>query len=369
MGHVMRKVLHLIPTLEGGGAERQLALLAAEQSSLGYEVHVALRRRDGVFMDLLRNSRVEIHPLGDLRNINPLLFRRISAVICKVKPDVVQTWLPQMDVTGGVAALWNSVPLVLTERASKLAADSFWLLTWLRKQVGRRAKAVVANSVTGSDYWRSLLPKSTGLYTIPNAIDVASIQNVPPMLSELTQNDKKVFLVVGRLSHQKAVEIVLKAVSLLAERGRIRVLVMGNGPLRGELEELIDALKIGDNVVMLPFQLGWWGWLKSADALISMSRYEGNPNVVLEAMAAGCPLILSDIPEHREILTDESASFVPGENPMKLAAAIEMVLADPDSARKKSELAKKFVDSLTIQRAAAAYENVYASVIRGKALL
>jgi glycosyltransferase involved in cell wall biosynthesis len=86
-------------------------------------------------------------------------------------------------------------------------------------------------------------------------------------------------------------------------------------------------------------------------------------------MAAGCPLIVSDIPEHREILTDESASFVPGENSMELAAAIEKLFADPDSARKKSELAKKYVGSLTIQRAADAYENVYASVIRGKALL
>jgi glycosyltransferase involved in cell wall biosynthesis len=364
----MRKVLHLIPTLEGGGAERQLAMLAVEQSSLGYEVHIALRRSNGVYMELMHSSRVEVHLLGNFRSINPLLFLRISALMSRLKPDVVQTWLPQMDVTGGAVAIWNSVPLVLTERASKLAFDSSCLLTWLRKQIGRRAKAVVANSATGASYWQGVLPKNTILCTIPNAIDVVSIQNVPPASRELTQIDKKVILIVGRLSHEKAVEIVLKAISLFTERGGIRVLIMGDGPLRVELEELIKALKIVDSVVMIPFQLGWWGWLKSADALISMSRYEGNPNVVLEAMAAGCPLIVSDIPEHREILTDESASFVPVENSMGLAIAIEKLFADPDSARKKSELAKKFVGSLTIQRAADAYENVYASVIRGKTL-
>jgi glycosyltransferase involved in cell wall biosynthesis len=364
----MLKVLHLIPTLEGGGAERQLAMLAVEQSSLGHEVHIALRRSNGVYMELMSSSRVEIHLLGDLRSINPLLFLRISALMSRLKPDVVQTWLPQMDVTGGAVAIWNSVPLVLTERASKLAFDSSCLLTWLRKQIGRRAKAVVANSATGAGYWQSVLPKNTILCTIPNAIDVVSIQNAPPVSRELTQIDKKVILIVGRLSHQKAVEIVLKAISLLTERGGIRVLIMGDGPLRVELEELIEALNIVDSVVMLPFQLGWWGWLKSADALISMSRYEGNPNVVLEAMVAGCPLIVSDIPEHREILTDESASFVPVENSMELAVTIEKLFADPESARKKSELAKKFVGSLTMQRAADAYANVYASVIRGKAL-
>jgi glycosyltransferase involved in cell wall biosynthesis len=243
------------------------------------------------------------------------------------------------------------------------------LLTWLRKQVGRRASAVVANSHTGAGYWRSVLPKNTILKTISNAMDLAAIRSVAPVSLELTQNDQKIVLVVGRLSHQKAVEVVLKAISLLTERGGIRFVVMGEGPQRRELEELIETLEIGDSVVMLPFQSGWWGWLKSAAALVSMSRFEGNPNVVLEAMAAGCPLIVSDIPEHREILTDASASFVPGENSIELAASILKLLADPNSARERAESAKSYVDGLTIQRAAAAYEEVYASVSRGKEML
>lgn len=365
----MHKILHLIPTLEGGGAERQLAMLAVEQASRGWDVHIALRRSNGVYLGLLRNSRVVIHQLGDLRSINPRLLLRISSLMRELKPDVVQTWLPQMDVTGGAAALWNAVPLVLTERASQLAFDSFSLLTWMRKHVGRRAKAVVANSSTGAGYWQSVLPKNTILKKISNAVDVAAIRSVSPVTSVFTQNDQKIILVVGRLSHQKAVEIVLQAVSLLTERRGIKFLIMGEGPLRQELEKLIETLKIGDSVVMLPFQSGWWGWLKSADALVSMSRYEGNPNVVLEAMAAGCPLIVSDIPEHREILTDSSASFVPGENSIELAAAIKKLLADPDSGHRKSDQAKSYVDSLTIQLAADAYEEVYASVSRGKAML
>jgi len=365
----MRKVLHLIPTLEGGGAERQLAMLTAEQAARGWDVHIALRRGHGVHAQLLRNSRVKIHVLGDLRNINPILFLRISTLMQQLKPDLVQTWLPQMDVTGGAASLWNGVPLILTERASKLAFDSLNLMTWLRRQVGRRAKAVVANSATGAGYWKSVSPKNTILKIIPNAVDVGAIQSVAPVSSELTQKDQKMILVVGRLSHQKAVDIVLKAIPQLIDREEVRVIIMGDGPLRLELERLIETLKIRESVVMLPFQSEWWGWLKSANCLVSMSRYEGNPNVVLEAMAAGCPLIVSDIPEHREILTDASASFVPGENSVKLAAAIEKLFADPDSARGKSELAKKYVDRLTIQRAADDYEELYADVIRGKAML
>lgn len=365
----MRKVLHLIPTLEGGGAERQLVMLAAEQATRGWDVHIALRRSYGVYAQLLRSSCVKVHELGDFRNLNPLLFLRISVLMQRIKPDLVQTWLPQMDVIGGAAALWNGVPLVLTERASKLAFQSFSLLTWLRKMVGQRAKAVVANSAAGVDYWRDILPIDALFRSIPNAVDVSAIRSVEPVSSHLIQKYQKLILVVGRLSYQKAVEVVLKAIPHLNGKARICVLIIGDGPLRQELERLVQSLNIRGSVLMLSFQSGWWGWLKNADALVSMSRYEGNPNVVLEAMAAGCPLIVSDIPEHREILTDASASFVPRENSVELAAAIERLFADLDSARKKSELAKSYVDHLTIQRVADAYEEVYASVSPRKVML
>lgn len=361
----MSKILHLIPTLEGGGAERQLSLLASKQSMSGWSVHVGIRRV-GVHEEALRVAGVTVHLLGDFRGLNPILFLSISSLIRDLKPDVVQTWLPQMDVVGGAAALWRLVPLVLTERTSKLAFDNVSLPTWLRKYIGRHANAVVANSSSGASYWQSVLSKNTMLKIIKNAVDVAAIQGAAPIASEFTQNNQTFILVVGRLIPLKAVEIVLQAVSLLAECGGLRFLIMGEGSQRKALEELIGVLKIGDRVVMLPFQSEWWGWLQSADALVSMSRYEGNPNVVLEAMAAGCPLIVSDITAHREILTDESASFVPVDNSIALAAAIKRMLADPDSGRRKADLAKHYVDSLTIQSAADAYEEVYASVCREK---
>jgi glycosyltransferase involved in cell wall biosynthesis len=341
-------------------------MLAAEQARRGWSVLIALRRTGGVYTELLKNSGVEIHELGDFRNLNPYLILRIRALIDEVRPDLVQTWLPQMDVAGGVAALMSEVPFVLTERVSKLAFGSFNLMFWLRKYVGRSAQAVVANSSAGVCYWQGMLPKITLLKKIPNAVDVVAIRNAAPVFTEFNQSCPKVILVVGRLSHQKAVEVVLQAISLLTDRRRIKFIVVGDGPLRQKLEALIDDLKIGDSVVMLPFQLGWWGLLQGASALVSMSRYEGNPNVVLEAMAAGCPLIVSDIPEHREILTDDSANFVLSEDPIQLAAAIERLLYDPGSGLKKSDRAKNYVNGLTIQVAADSYEEVYANVMRGK---
>ncbi|QWD00758.1 glycosyltransferase [Polynucleobacter paneuropaeus] len=360
------KVLHLIPTLEGGGAERQLAMLAREQASLGYEVHIGLRRRDGVYAILLLDARVVIHELGDLSSLDPRLLLSINSLVRKINPNVIQTWLPQMDIAGGLVALYNLVPLVTTERASRLAFKRFNLITWLRRFVGAHANAIVANSTAGAEYWRDILSTKILLKKISNAVDVNEIRSAELLdSSKLFHANEKVFLVVGRLNHQKAVEVVLHAISMLPKHENLKLLIVGDGPENKNLQELIVTLNILDNVVMLPFQANWWGLLKYAVGLISMSRFEGNPNVVLEAMAAGCPLIVSDIPEHREILSEQSAIFVPVENSHCLKNEIKNLLADPLSAQIRANQAAKYVDRFTIELTASAYEKVYHRICCG----
>ena len=111
------RVLHIIPTLEGGGAERQLSMLAAEQARRGCDVHVALRRT-GVHAGAIRDCGVQLHKLGDVRSVDPRLFFALRKIIRSVRPDVVQTWLPQMDLIGGLAAASERIPWVVSERTS-----------------------------------------------------------------------------------------------------------------------------------------------------------------------------------------------------------------------------------------------------------
>src|SRR4051812_35549056 len=94
-------VLHLIPTLEGGGAERQLAMLAAEQVRQGLNVHVGFRRA-GIHALALQNTGVHLHELGDFRRLPLRFMLNLNRLVRTVKPGVVQTWLPSMDVLGGV---------------------------------------------------------------------------------------------------------------------------------------------------------------------------------------------------------------------------------------------------------------------------
>ena len=355
----MIKILHLIPTLEGGGAERQLAMLAQEQSRCGREVHIGIRR-GGVHLNALMRGNIGIHQLGNYRSVDPRLFMRIHALMKEIKPDVVQTWLPQMDVLGGAAALIRGGGWVGTERSSMLGINDTKFLTWLRRRLFRYADALVANSTAGESYWRSVLTANVSIRRITNAVDVQAIENTSPASPGDLNSGSKFILVVGRLHYLKSVDISIRAFALLSDCDNTKLLVIGEGPMRKELEGLIDRLGIKDRVLMLPYQPEWWGGLKLARALVSMSRCEGNPNVVLEAMAAGCPLIVSDIPEHREILDQQSAVFTPVDDPVELAAAIQRLLFDPSSSQSRVRLAKDRVSHMSINVIAEAYDSIYA---------
>jgi glycosyltransferase involved in cell wall biosynthesis len=359
------KILHLIPTLEGGGAERQLMMLVTEQAKRGYRVHVA-SRRGGVYDKQLGDSEVITHRLGDLKSVHPLLIARINKLIRRIKPDIVQTWLPQMDLCGGVATVWNSVPWIVSERTSSAAYDRKTFLRGIRVFLAKHAKAVIANSTEGVEYWSSKVPSAVKLFTINNAVDTDAINDAVPFTYGRTDGRVKILLFVGRLLPVKAPEVFLEAVKQLRDRQDFHALIMGEGPLRQPLSEKIISEGLERHVTVLAYQAEWWGLLKTAIALVSTSRFEGQPNAVLEAMAAGCPLIVSDIAAHRSILNDDSAFMVPLDNPRMLARSIEALLENPEMARKRVNQAMDRAAAFTIKSTADAYERVYARMFDGR---
>ncbi len=358
----MFTILHIIPTLEGGGAERQLVMMAKEQAKRGWNVHIGLRRV-GVNGSLLEKSGVIVHQLGDFKSLHPMMFLSIYKVIKQVKPNLVQTWLSQMDVVGGVVALWCSVVWIMTERNSSKFYLGMPLIGSLRKLLAKKAQAIIANSKQGVNYWRENLPFAGQIYTINNAVDVASIRAFPLGVVDGLNSNNNLLLSVGRLVPEKCHDLLIRAVSLLPGKEGIQAYIIGKGPLLNELETVIHEYGVDKNISVLPYNPRWWGILKNANALVSMSRFEGAPNVLLEAMAAGCPLIVSDIREHREILDDNSALFVPPDDIQALKMAIMSVLSNKLVAKERATKAALYVENLTIESVVDAYSKVYASAL------
>ena len=150
------------------------------------------------------------------------------------------------------------------------------------------------------------------------------------------QNDKKWLISIGRLSPQKDHATLLRAFRIVVQQYDACLMILGEGPARGALGILAQKLDIGQQVFMPGFVANPFPFLACSDVFILSSRWEGFGNVLVEAMACGCPVVSTDCPHGpREILQDgHFGPLVPPGDPEQLAEAIVATLANsPDSAR------------------------------------
>jgi glycosyltransferase involved in cell wall biosynthesis len=351
------KILYCIPTLGDGGAERQLAYLAVQLSRMGHDVHVA-SSRGGTNLARFESAGVTWHPLGGVSNRDPAIFIRLVRLMRKLRPDVVQTILTPMDLMAGAATLLTRTPWLLKESSSARLYGLGLRYRW-RLALGRRAHGIVSNSAGGAAYWSSVGAAPIGI--IPNGVPLDEIEKAD---SELgldpgLQSDAKVLVFAGRLDAGKNVENLLVALSRIANPANFVAFICGDGPRLPQLERLARDLGIAQRLIFTGYVSNLWSLMKRADAVISLSRFEGCPNVVTEAMACGCPLVVSDIPAHREILDESTASFVDPEEPDEAARAIAEVLLGDGRAAARASAARAKAAEWTVETAARQYERVY----------
>jgi glycosyltransferase involved in cell wall biosynthesis len=345
--------------MAGGGAERQLTYLAAEFVRMGCDVHVAVIQ-DGPNASRLEATGATLHRLRALGNYDPQILWQLLRTIGRVKPDVVQCWLLQMEVLGGVAALVTGTPWVFCERASEEAySDSFKM--WLRVRVGRRATAIVSNSETGDRYWARRTGDRVRRCVIPNCLpfaEIAATQPASPGDFGVTTGEP-IVLAAGRLEAQKNFETLVRALRRVVAKRPVQAICCGDGSLRGLIEGLVEENNLADRVRIVGYVSNLWSLMKRADLTVSVSWFEGSPNVVLEAMACGCPLVVSDIPTHRELLDEDAAILVDPGDPQCVADAIIQVLSDPEAARKRARTAQDRVRRYSPATVARKYADLY----------
>jgi glycosyltransferase involved in cell wall biosynthesis len=357
------RLLHCIPTLGSGGAERQLTYLARSLGERGVEIHIALLR-GGANLERARASGATIHFLVHRSHHDPALLLRLLRLIDEVKPDVVQTWLPQMDVLGGLAGLWRGIPLVVSERSSTQAYPRTWK-NMLRRAIGRRGRMVVANSQAGANYWSQLSSAPT-VSVVHNIVPVHEIDAVQPDFSQFPA-DAEMILYVGRYSYEKNLPTLVDALCrVLARRPRALVLMHGEGREREAVTMRVKAAGMADRIRVGAFIQCPWALMKSGAAFVSVSDFEGNPNTVLEAAACRCPLILSDISAHREQFDERSALFVPPRSAQAIADAVEATLADPAAAERRADAARAVVAACSNVLVADRYLELYRRIVQSR---
>jgi glycosyltransferase involved in cell wall biosynthesis len=308
------RIAFVITELEPGGAERCLVELATRLDrnlfspavySLGPEPPLAKQ----VLVQSLITAAVPTHFLGLRRPWHYFRgVRHLAALLREQQPDIVQTFLFHANVVGARAAALADVPHHV---AGLRVADPRHWRTTMERWASRRADRLICVSQSVADFYRQRGFPPEKLQVIPNGIDVAQWQNQPAAdLQALgVPSGRRVFVFVGRLDQQKGLDRLFPQLPWIFEQlPQHDFLLIGEGPLSAPLQSLANRLGIAPRVHFAGWRSPIAPILAAADLLVLPSRWEGMPNVILEAMACGKPLISTRVAGVLELLGESGTT-------------------------------------------------------------
>ncbi|MEB3295658.1 MAG: glycosyltransferase family 4 protein [Synechococcales bacterium] len=340
-------------SLKGGGAERVVTLLAQGFCDRGHSVHViSLSRPETDFYPLppgvtrqdlgvLRNSPTPFHAIWN--NLERLWQLRRS--ILASQPDAVISFMVQTNILCTIALLGTGCPVLATEHCDIHFSQSGTFWEKLRYLIYPHSAKVVSVSQGVDDGFDWLPQHKRAVVYNPLVIPT----HLPPVAELPTQVDpqKKWLISMGRLKDQKGMDILLQAFARLAPQyPDWQLLILGEGPLREELEALRDRLGLQQQAIFTgavgnPFPL-----LEQAELFAIASRFEGFPMAHGEAMACGLPVVATDCPSGpREIVRPwVDGLLVPPEDEIALSAALERLMMDQELRQKFSARAPEVIE-------------------------
>jgi len=362
-----------ITDLEVGGAERCLTELAARLDRARFEpVVYCLAPQPGdaerSCLGPLREAGVSVHCLGGRSRWQLFwIVLRLARLLRRHRAQLVQTMLFHANVVGTMAARLARVPKVVAGlRVAERGAD--WHVRWesrLRERVDRHV--CVSRDVADFGRFAMRIPEEK-LVVIPNGVELARFPAPEP--AKLTSlgiwAGRRVVTFVGRLERQKGVRWLIESAPEWLERlPNHDLLLVGQGPLKPELERLTEKLGI-------PGRVHFAGWrpdvpeiLAASELLVLPSEWEGMPNVVLEAMASRLPVVASDVEGIRELLGEGAKlQTVRFGDDRALAERLLRLLSDPHLAAELGAANRERAEQqFGIDRMVAAYENLWESLV------
>lgn len=369
----MLNVLQLIPTLDRSGAEKQMVLLAGGLPRDRFRVEVAALTRLGPLEAELRQADIPVTSIGKRLKLDPLALARLTRFLKAKRFDVVQTWIFAANTYGRIAARGAKVPVVIT---AEMAVDLWKGRRQLDidRRLARWTDRVVGNSRAVVEFYRKAGIPEDRLAMIPSGIGAEEPPAVDPAAVRLElglAGDAPLVIFAGRLAAQKGVADLIAALDLLHYgMPELRTLIVGDGPLRSQLEELAHAFRLDSRVHFLGHRNDVPRLLAAADLLVLPSLYEGLPNVVLEAMRFAKPVVATAAPGTTEVVADgRTGLLVPPGDPPALARAMRTVLRDPDLARRLGAEGRTRVDAeFRADTMIARFADLYETLARAKGL-
>lgn len=332
-----------------GGAERIVEVLATDLSAQGDPVQVVATTRGGPIAERLVTQGVQVEILHLSSRLDVGLLARLHRVVQRFRPEVVHSHLAVSDLATALVPLAPGVRRISTAHNSGIELDP--LKRWLWHQALRRFDRVLAVSPAVA----AALPPGLPIQVVePSLVD----PEAPAMARSAARAhlgldpSRPVVLAIGRLVPVKGFDVLAQAATTLPPG--TQVVVIGEGPERPHLEAA--------GLRLLGAHPNAEGLLAAADVVVSSSRSEGLPQVLLAALAAGRPVVATAVGGTPSLVrSGENGLLVPAEDPRALAQAIARLLADPAEAQALGQAAKDRVraEGRTRQKMVAAVRAAY----------
>ncbi len=365
----MRQTLRLtfvIPSLEAGGAEKVMALLANAMAEREHAVTV-LTWDDGgqkPFHALAPNVRHRpLNIRGDSKNAAEALsanvgrIRAVRSALKESDPHVILSFIDTTNVVVLMATIGLGIPVVVGERMDPRDFPRKAVWRWLRAMTYPWASHIVVQTQAGKEFFADSLQKKISV--IPNPVP-------PPSVSRSNQLNKKI-LAIGRLSLDKGFDLLLQAFAVLRKTHPDWTLsIVGEGSERKRFEKLRDDLNLGTAVEFLGQVHGAQNHLAAAAIFVMPSRTEGIPNALLEAMAMGLPVIASDCNGCKAVVeNDVNGLLFPSENAKALSERLIRLVENTAERERLAKRASEIVDRLDPPVIWDAWEKVFSDVKKG----
>jgi len=365
-------IARVITWLPRGGIERRLAALLPRLNSPPFRVSVVCIRERGPLADELEKAGVPVAVVPFRSRLDPRGLRALARWLRREHVSLVHSHMYRSNVPATIAARFARVPAVLCqihnintwETCRQRWMDRF-LLRWRSAMVAVSEEVkrdVVANLGCSPEFVRVLY----------NGVDVeefASAAPDPELRRSFGAGDGRLLVVVlARLVEQKKHTRLFRALERVRDRlPPVRVLLVGEGKLRRELEREVRERHLDDIVAFAGFRDDIPAILAIADLSVLTSDREGFSNAAVESLAAGVPVVATDVGGNREAIVDGETGFlVPPDDVEQLARSIEKLLGDGDLRRRMGEAARKRARLFSLDRMLEETRNLYLEFLESR---
>ncbi len=372
-----RNVLLVVSSMNEGGAERVAAHLVNAWSEGDYDVTLLITFSGHGKCFFSISERVTVVYLSDLAKIGRSRlvnfwkrFWTLRRFIRSISPDVVVSFLTNVNLAALVACIGLNYPVIVSERTHPPAYSISAILMVLRKILYPRASRVVMLSREGLSWLQANIPNAKGL-VIPNPVRLPLPASMPTLRPErFVSPERKLLLAVGRMDQGKQFDRLVDSFATIADlHFSWSLVIIGEGPARLELERQIVALGLQQQV-SLPGRAGNLGdWYHRADLYVMSSKFEGFPNTLVEAMSHGCAVVSYDCETGpRDIIRNNKNGLLvtPVGDVRALAMALERLMADDAERERMGARAIEVRERFSMEKILTMWESTFLAVITAR---